>query len=606
VIPGLGSLRSRIFLASTLLATASIGAAVYLVSALLTAQAEEELRRDLTEAANLVDRQSASLFDGVTRTAVLIADLPKLKATLETRDPPTIAPIAADYLEQAGADLVIITDPQGRRLATASSPAHAVDPSEAPVATLSAGRSPGSTFWPHEQGVLQVVTVPVTIGLDRPELLGMLVMGYLLDSARAHDLRQLTGADVAFAFSGRVRASSFPPDALDAVNAWIGTTPPAPVLHVNDEDFSALVRPLERGAAGTSVGVGAVPQAIVLRSRTERMRTLDTIRTALAGVALATVGLAAVFSYVLARSVTTPLATIAAHMRDAAATGDLSRKVVLPESPWADEDARLVASTFNALTDSVAAAQRDAAQRERLSALGRLSTVIAHEIRNPLMIIKGALRQLARPDASPDDARDAAHDINEEVNRLNRVVNEVLDFARPIRFDCAPAVINDVCRSAREAVLAASPTPDIGLTLDPACGELVTDAERVRTVLVNLLTNARSAVEGRTGRRAPLVVLESRRRGRHVELTVRDRGVGIPADDLPRVFDPYFTTRRTGSGLGLPIAKNVVEGLGGSIAVSSRVDDGTEIVVTLADSPAGRDAAPRTSPARPVDAESRA
>jgi two-component system C4-dicarboxylate transport sensor histidine kinase DctB len=87
---------------------------------------------------------------------------------------------------------------------------------------------------------------------------------------------------------------------------------------------------------------------------------------------------------------------------------------------------------------------------------------------------------------------------------------------------------------------------------------------------------------------------------------VRDRGVGIPADDLPRVFDPYFTTRRTGSGLGLPIAKNVVEGLGGTIAVSSRVDDGTEIVVTLTDSPAGADATPRAGAAQTVDVETRA
>ncbi len=126
-----------------------------------------------------------------------------------------------------------------------------------------------------------------------------------------------------------------------------------------------------------------------------------------------------------------------------------------------------MAATFNALTESVAASQRDAAQRERLSALGRLSTVIAHEIRNPLMIIKGALRPLLKADGSAADRRDAAHDINGEVDRLNRVVNEVLDFARPIRFDLAPADVNDICRSARDAVLAAAPTPDVALELDP-------------------------------------------------------------------------------------------------------------------------------------------
>ena len=587
MIPGLGSLRSRIFLASTLLATASIGSAVYFVSALLTQQAEAELQRDLTEAAGLVDQQSETLFESVTRTAGLIADLPKFKAALETRDPPTIEPIARDYLEQVGADLVVVGDRLGHRLAAVSAPAHRDDLATATLDVgASAGQTAGEAFWPHPSGVLQVVTVPVTIDLERPELLGTLSMGYLLDSARAAELKGMTGADVAFAFAGSVRASSLPVELLPAVTAWFNEEPHAAIVPVGSEEYSALARPLAR-ASSPPASAGVVPHTIVLRSRTERMRTLGTIRAALAGVALATVGLAALFSYALARTVTKPLATITAHMRDVAATGDLTRKVSLPDTSWNDEDAVLLASTFNALTESVTSAQRDAAQRERLSALGRLSTVIAHEIRNPLMIIKGALRQLARPDGTPADARDAAGDIDGEVDRLNRVVNEVLDFARPIRFDCAPVALNDVCRSARDAVVAAAPESDVGLDLDPACGELTTDAERVRTVLVNLLTNARAAVEGQPAGPRPLVMLSSRRTGAQVAITVRDRGVGIPADDLARVFDPYFTTRRTGSGLGLAISKNVVEGLGGTIRVSSD-PGGTEIQVVLADSPLGR------------------
>ncbi len=587
MIPGLGSLRSRIFLASTLLATMSIGSAVYFVSAVLTSQAEAELQRDLTEAVSLVDQQSTTLFEGVTRTATLIADLPKFKAALETRDPPTVEPIARDYLEQAGADLVMVTDRDGRRLAVVSATAHAVAPDDAPATAVPPGDRPGATFWPHPSGVLQLVTVPVTIDLDRPERLGLLTMGFLLDSPRAAELRRLTGADVAFAFAGDVRASSLPPPAVPTVTAWFNDEPRAAVLRLGNEDYSALASPLARQEAGAGAP-GVVPHAIVLRSRSARMSTLGTIRAALGVVALATVALAAVLSYSLARTVTRPLATITAHMRDAAATGDLTRKVALADSPWTDEDAQLVASTYNTLTDSVAAAQRDAAQRERLSALGRLSTVIAHEIRNPLMIIKGALRQLGRPGAAPADTREAAADIDEEVDRLNRVVNEVLDFARPIRFDCAPAAMNDVCRSAREAVVAAEATPDIALDLAPDCGDLTTDAERLRTVLVNLLTNARAAVEGRDAGDGPLITIASRRHGRHVEITVRDRGVGIAADDIGRVFDPYFTTRRTGSGLGLAISKNVVEGLGGTIRVSSRLDVGTEITLDLTDMPERR------------------
>lgn len=581
MIPGFASLRTRIFVASTLLATASIGAAVYFVSVRLTAEAEAELQRDLVEAAGLVDQQSASLFDSFTRTATLIADLPKFKAAVETRDGPTIEPIARDYLGQAGADVVVVADRDGTRLAAVTSPSRPASVPDPPGPVGARTGRPGTAFWPHPSGVLQVVSVPITIDLERPELLGTLTMGYLLDGERASALKALTGADVAFAYDGTVRASSFPDDVGPALAPWIHEDHHIQSLALADGDYSALVRPLAAAAvrAGTA---GEPPRAVVLRSRTARMQTLGAIRAALAGIALATVALAAVLSYAIARTVTKPLASLTAHMREVAATGDLTRKVALPPSVWNDEDATVMAATFNALTDSVAASQRDAAQRERLSALGRLSTVIAHEIRNPLMIIKGALRPLLRAEGSADDRRDAAHDINGEVDRLNRVVNEVLDFARPIRFDLAGADPNEICRSARDAVIAAAPRPDVVLALAPDCPTIVTDAERVRTVLVNLLTNARTAVADAVPGDTPLVELASEPLpGGGVVLIVRDRGVGIPADDLGRVFDPYFTTRRTGSGLGLAIAKNVVDGLGGAITAVSAVSAGTEMRVTL-------------------------
>ena len=90
-------------------------------------------------------------------------------------------------------------------------------------------------------------------------------------------------------------------------------------------------------------------------------------------------------------------------MREMAASGDLTRRIpASPDARWQDEDARLLATTFNSMTDSIERFQREATQRERLSSLGRLSTVVAHEIRNPLMIIKTSLRALRREDARPE------------------------------------------------------------------------------------------------------------------------------------------------------------------------------------------------------------
>jgi signal transduction histidine kinase len=110
----------------------------------------------------------------------------------------------------------------------------------------------------------------------------------------------------------------------------------------------------------------------------------------------------------------------------------------------------------------------------------------------------------------------------------------------------------------------------------------VTDAERLRHALVNILTNARLAVaeretpDGGDGVRLTTTAVNGR-----AVIDIRDQGGGIASEDLPRIFEPYFTTRRTGSGLGLAISRNIIEGLGGTIGVSSRKGEGTDVRIEL-------------------------
>jgi two-component system sensor histidine kinase HydH len=250
--------------------------------------------------------------------------------------------------------------------------------------------------------------------------------------------------------------------------------------------------------------------------------------------------------------------------------------------PWHDEDTRLLATTFNALTESIGNFQRESRERERLSALGRLSTVIAHEIRNPLMIMRGALRQLTRPTSTRSDIREAASDIEGEVQRLDRVVDDVLDFARPVHLDLAPTDINAVCVEAAGAVKAARPDADIRLSPAPDDPVIACDADRLRTVLVNVLTNAYQAMQaGHAGTPVVAMTVDRGETDGRVRIRVRDTGPGIAADDLPHVFEPYFTTRRTGTGLGLPIAHAIVVGLGGSIGMQSMSGQGTTVTIDL-------------------------
>lgn len=543
----LGSLTNRIFLASALLAALSIGAALFFVRARLTTETQEALDRDLQTAANIVDQQQQALFENFTTSARLLADLPRFKAAVDTGHGPTVQPIAEDYQQQLGSDFLQVRNARGDLLATVGG---------------------------QGAGVLRVVDVPIL--LDR-ERLGTVTIGYLLDEARAISLSRATGAAVAFAVDGRVQASSLGAESYATLQDLTPDHAQATV-RIGGAEYVALVRPLPPAAEGHSV-----PSVVVMHSRTERMRTLGAIQTFLLSLALVSVLLAVAFSYWVARTITRPLARITDHMHELMASGDLTRKITLtgPRGLY-DEDAQVLAGTFNSLTDAIARFQREAAQRDRLSALGRLSTVIAHEVRNPLMIIKGALRTLTRHGAAPEDVRDAAGDIDEEIARLNHLVNDVLDFARPIRVEPAPADINAICEDAVRAV-SANGASRVALNLAPRLVPVVTDHERLRTVLVNLLANAQQAVD-QAGHAdlARAIELETRPHAAGgVAILVRDMGAGIPADDLPHIFDPYFTTRRGGTGLGLAITRNIVDGLGGHVTVTSRAGRGTEFRVEI-------------------------
>jgi signal transduction histidine kinase len=441
---------------------------------------------------------------------------------------------------------------------------------------------------------MQVVTVPIAVGLAQPELLGTLTVGFLLDNALAVQFKQITGSEIAFAMNRQVLASTLPPKWSGELAGLIGSRTTSRI-RLGANDYVALLRPLGPRAGSD------VPTAIVLRSRTQQLQFLEGIHAGLLVTAILVVLLATVLSYAVARTITRPLAAITNTMREVARTGDLTHKIALPHAGhWGDEDARLLASTFNTLTDSVARFQREAGERERLSSLGRLSTVIAHEIRNPLMIIKAAVRTLRSTSAQSSEQQEAIADIDEEVVRLNRIVNEVLDFARPIHFEYAPADLNAICAHAAAGSAADSQEPGVTLRLDPALPPLVTDAERLRLVLLNLLTNARHAVLAKTQHNVaagagaappptapadPAITLEtSRAASGGAIIRIADRGIGIDPADLPRVFEPYFTTKRAGTGLGLAISRHIVEGLGGSLTMRSTPGEGTRIDVTL---PAG-------------------
>ena len=597
------SLTNRIFFATALMGVLSIGLATWLVNVAVTQQAEDELQRGLEDAATLVEHHRDLLFEQFAREARLIADLPKLKAAVGVDHAPTVLPIAEDYQQQIGSDVFVVTNASGAVLAQIG---HAdLWPgrvAELPTVRAALTGPATASFWPRAGGDVQVVTIPIWIDQTQPELLGTLSVGFSLDERLAERFKQLTASEIAFMVGNTVQATTLPVQYVASLADAVATTG-GETLQIGDEEYVAVFRTLSMAGQdspwpGIGIDPARAPVAVILRSRTEQLEFLDSLQTALAATALLAVLVAVLVSYGVARTVTRPVGAIISTMREMSDTGDLTKKIALPDrGGWKDEDTQLLPKTFNTMTDSIARFQREAAQRERLSSLGRLSTIVAHEIRNPLMIIKTALRTLGRQAGLPAPAQAAAQDIDEEVDRLNKIVGEVLDFARPIRFEWSRIDLNTLCTDAVTAATAdaGDDEPAVRMALDPGLDGLVTDSERLRLTLINVLTNARHAVLERRrregdgtsppgSRREPNAEIELSTKAvgdERVAIGIRDQGLGIAADDLSKVFDPYFTTKRTGSGLGLAIAKNVVEGLGGTITVESRVGQGTEMRIEL-------------------------
>jgi signal transduction histidine kinase len=564
----LASLRSRVFVAAALVAVLPLAAALLFVTRRVAQQAEVELTRSLDEAARLVGQYHGSRIETATERALLVADLPRLKAAVATGDPPTVEQVASEYRASVRSDVFAVADRAGRTLASLG---------------VSAGSWPapgGAAAFLVDRGrLLETVAVPILLGEQAPETLGHLTLGFALDDAFATRLNALTGSHVAVVKQGRVFASTLPREldgALGAAHDARGG------LDLAGEDYAVT-----HAALG---GEADAPFVLVLRSRAEALRPLRTLRDVLAVAAVAAVAVSLLLSWAVARTVTRPLAALTDAMKEIAATGDLARRLG-PGRAWDDEDARLVARSFGTLTDSIARFQREASLRERLSALGRLSTVVAHEVRNPLMIIKGSLRVLRREGAMPDEVREAAADIDTQVARLDRVVGDVLDFARPLRIEPASVDASAIAREAAHAALEGAAGMSVHFSFEPGAGSLVTDGERLRSALVNLVANARDSLQARLERdpaaAEPATVAVGSRRldsGRLL-LWVEDAGEGIAAPDLPHVFEPYFTTKRTGTGLGLAITRKAIEALGGTLRLESRQGTGTRVEIELPPSP---------------------
>ncbi|MFP7755890.1 two-component system sensor histidine kinase NtrB [Thermodesulfobacteriota bacterium B35] len=217
----------------------------------------------------------------------------------------------------------------------------------------------------------------------------------------------------------------------------------------------------------------------------------------------------------------------------------------------------------------------------RLASLGRMAAGIAHEIRNPLGTLRGFAQYFgSRP--GDDAGREYAELMIGEVDRLNASISALLQFSRPREPELQPVRVNELLEKTARLLEHDIDTSNLELRLRISCAEpVVADPDLLLQVLLNLLKNAVHASDP-----GSIITLACRRNRDHVRISVADSGRGMSREERQQMFDPFFSTRRSGTGLGLAVSHQIVEQHGGWFEVESRPGEGTTITVVLpADNP---------------------
>jgi len=224
--------------------------------------------------------------------------------------------------------------------------------------------------------------------------------------------------------------------------------------------------------------------------------------------------------------------------------------------------------------------RREVARSQHLASVGRLAAGVAHEVRNPLSSIKGFATYFKERYRDIPEDQQIADIMVQEVDRLNRVVGQLLEFARPVNilresFDADTFIKNSLKLIERQAK---DKNINIQSSIFPDVKDVFVDSDKISQVLLNLYLNAIESMDD--GGNLTVSINNNKKKG-GINISITDTGIGIKHEEIGHIFDPYFTTKSLGTGLGLAIAHNIIEAHDGEIKVKSKYGHGTTVSIFL-------------------------
>ncbi|MEW6619735.1 MAG: ATP-binding protein [bacterium] len=231
--------------------------------------------------------------------------------------------------------------------------------------------------------------------------------------------------------------------------------------------------------------------------------------------------------------------------------------------------------TYKELQDS----QDKLVKVEKLAAVSQIAAEAAHEVKNPLQVIKSGLYYLKITHKEDIDAQQTIQQMDSAVGRATGFINDLLNFSKPLELKTTKCQVNKLIKEAiKELPEELLSNIDVTQNLASDLPEINVDSDRIRQVLVNLVKNAAEAMGGVKSKK---LKVKSERGGDFIKIGISDTGKGITTEDISKIFEPFYTTRGKGIGLGLAICQRLIEAHQGRIEVDSEVGKGTTFVVFL-------------------------
>lgn len=520
---------------------------------------EEEVRDSFAAYEALWQARAGELAS----VSLILSRMSDVRAAFNTADPATIADTAGEIwkkIARPGA-IFLVTDPRGAVLAGLG--ALERTPRVVDMVRLAGRRFPeqASGFLSQDGALYQTVLTPVYVASSRgPALLNVLVAGIRVDGGLAEQLKRTTGgSEFVFLVGGAVVTSTLA--RVEARELSLDAAHP----RVSGIEYSRFRTPLA-DMQGERVG-----ELHILRSFEAARARISALRRNMIGAFVLAMLAGMLLTYTLARRILEPVRALD-RAAAAIARGDDQARV---EEGGQDELGRL-ARTFNSMCVSLRVARDELIRRERISTIGRLSTSIVHDLRNPLAAIYGGAELLVDGDLPPPQVERLARNIYRASRRVQELLTDLTDVTRGRTQASEPCRLHEVVSAAREVLAVSSEASHVEIRneVDPDL-EVTIERSRIERVFENLFVNSIEAMAG-----GGTVVVTAERDAGGALVRVRDSGPGIAAELLPRLFEPFSSLgKKNGMGLGLALSRQTLLDQGGDLTLDRDAGPGAAFLL---------------------------